>query len=276
MKHLKINDRIEIAYTDTGKGVPLVFIHGLASYGGIWRKNTNKLDSDFRCISIDLPGNGKSTKGDFPFSMFFYAETVVQFIHQLGLNEVAMCGHSMGGQIAQIIALRYPQLVKKLILAAPAGFEFFTAHDKLLFNQMMMLGNFIYADEYHLASTIRDGFSVIPDEVEEVINDLNEQLFSGKLSYYRSMVTGSINGMMNEQVYDFLPQIHCPVLVIFGENDKLIPNKLIHHTTTEKVARLGTAQLKQGTLHLMPNCGHFIQWEKAAEFNKLIKTFLRG
>ncbi|MBX7204420.1 MAG: alpha/beta hydrolase [Bacteroidia bacterium] len=274
MNQLNINDQIEIAYTDTGRGEPLVFIHGLASYGSVWQKNISRLKDSYRCIAIDLPGNGRSSKGDFPFSMFFYAESVVQFIQRLGLNEVNLCGHSMGGQIAQIIALRYPQLVKKLILAAPAGFEFFTAHDKLLFNQMMLLGNFIYADEYHLASTIRDGFSVIPDEAEGMINELNEQLFSGKLSYYRSMVTGSINGMMNEQVYDFLPQIHCPVLVIFGEKDKLIPNKLIHHTTTEKVARQGTAQLKQGTLHLIPNCGHFVQWEKADVFNRLATDFL--
>ncbi len=274
MKHLNINDQIAIAYTDTGKGDTLIFIHGLASYGSIWRKNIDVLSKNYRCIAIDLPGNGKSSKGDFPFSMFFYAESVVQFIQKLGLSEVYLCGHSMGGQIAQIIALRYPQLVKKLILAAPAGFEFFTTHDKLLFNQMMMLGNFVYADEYHLASTIRDGFSVIPDEAEGMINDLKEQLFSGKLSYYRAMVTGSINGMMNEQVYDFLPQIDCPVLVIFGEKDKLIPNKLIHHATTEKVARLGTAQLKQGTLHLLPNCGHFVQWEKADTFNQLVNDFL--
>jgi len=274
MKRIHIQPGLEIAFTDEGKGDPIIFIHGLASYGSVWHKNINKLKDNHRCIAVDLPGNGRSTKGDFPFSMFFYAESVVQFIQQLGLNEVNLCGHSMGGQIAQIIALRYPQLVKKLILAAPAGFEFFTAHDKLLFNQMMLLGNFIYADEYHLASTIRDGFSVIPDEAEGMINDLKEQLFSGKLSYYRTMVTGSINGMMNEQVYDFLPQLNCPVLVVFGEKDKLIPNKLIHHTTTQAIARQGTAQLKQGTLHLVPNCGHFVQWEKADVFNRLVTDFL--
>lgn len=274
MKRINIQPELEIAYTDEGKGDPIIFIHGLASYGSVWNKNISSLKDSNRCIAIDLPGNGRSTKGDFPFSMFFYAESVVQFIQRIGLTEVNLCGHSMGGQIAQIIALRYPQLVKKLILAAPAGFEFFTAHDKLLFNQMMLLGNFIYADEYHLASAIRDGFSVIPDEAEEMINDLKEQLFSGKLSYYRTMVTGSINGMMNEQVYDFLPQLNCPVLVIFGEKDKLIPNKLIHHTTTAAVARQGTAQLKQGTLHMIPHCGHFVQWEKADVFNRLVSDFL--
>ena len=275
MKRLNISDQIEIAYTDTGKGEPLVFIHGLASYGSIWRKNISSLSRDFRCISIDLPGNGKSSKGDFPFSMFFYAETVMQFIQKLGLSEVYLCGHSMGGQIAQIMALRYPLVVKKLILTAPAGFEFFNAHDKLMFNHMMMLGNFIYADEFHLASTIREGFSVVPPEAEEMIEELKQQLFSGKLSYYRNMITGSINGMMNEQVHEFLPQISCPVLVLFGEKDKLIPNKLIHHTTTAAVAKQGAAKLKNAQLHLLSHTGHFLQWEKAAEFNKLVKSFLQ-
>ena len=147
MKKASIAPNIEIAYTDSDKGKEtILFIHGLASYTGVWRENIPELSKNFRCIALDLPGNGHSSKGDFPFSMFFYAESVVKFLTHLGLTEVNICGHSMGGQIAQIIALRYPSLVKRLILAAPAGFEFYNNHDKIIVKNMMRLGNFIYSE----------------------------------------------------------------------------------------------------------------------------------
>lgn len=103
VKKLSIHDDMEMAYMDEGKGSQtVVFIHGLANYAAAWRYQLTALRQNWRCIAVDLPGNALSSHGDFPYSMFFYAESVKQFIDKLGLQEVVLCGHSMGGQVAMI------------------------------------------------------------------------------------------------------------------------------------------------------------------------------
>ena len=123
-----------IAYLDEGKGErTLVFIHGLANYALVWKKNIEYLSQYYRCIAIDLPGNGLSDKNPHPFSIKFFAESVNNFIAALGLTNVTIVGHSMGGQVAMTTAINYPTCADALVLCAPAGFEEFSAMDKTLY-----------------------------------------------------------------------------------------------------------------------------------------------
>ena len=80
----EIDQGIEIAYMDQGEGpYTLLFIHGLGSYAPAWNKNIRDLSEKYRCIALDLPGYGQSEKGDFAFSMAFFAEAVEEFIDSL-------------------------------------------------------------------------------------------------------------------------------------------------------------------------------------------------
>ncbi|HCT70495.1 MAG TPA: hypothetical protein DF409_05015, partial [Bacteroidales bacterium] len=128
----------EIAYVDEGKGEKvIIFIHGLGSYLPAWVKNIEGLKSGYRCIAIDLPGYGKSSKQPHSGKMSYYAEVVEEFAGKLGLGKVILAGHSMGGQIAMVAALNYPGMVEGLILIAPAGFERFTDGQKQWFRNVM-------------------------------------------------------------------------------------------------------------------------------------------
>ena len=119
VKTIKVKGNISVAYTDEGKGTNLGFIHGLASYLPAWKKNTAVLKDSYRCIALDLPGYGKSDKGNYEVSMEFYADVVAEFCSQLKLSQVVLVGHSMGGQVAISAALKYPELVARLVLIAP-------------------------------------------------------------------------------------------------------------------------------------------------------------
>ena len=130
VQFLQLNNEIEIAFTDEGKGEVLLFIHGLASYLPAWNKNINELKSQYRCIAIDLPGFGKSSKPNAPISMEFYAEIIKDFCQKMKLNQVTLVGHSMGAQISLTAALKYPKLIKQMILFAPAGLETFNKGQK--------------------------------------------------------------------------------------------------------------------------------------------------
>jgi pimeloyl-ACP methyl ester carboxylesterase len=276
VKKLTISNDIEMAYMDEGSGDnTLVFIHGLANYAAAWKFQLAELSKTYRCIALDLPGNGQSSKGEYPYSMFFYAESVKLFLEKLGIQHAILCGHSMGGQVAMIMALRYPQMVEKLVLIAPAGIERFSGTDILFMQAMLNLGDFLYADELHLESAIRDSFETQSPEMPLMIAEIKKLMNNQPLRQWRQMTLQSIQGMLNEQVHAFLTDIKQPVLVIFGTKDRLIPNKLWHpHLTVESLAIQAEGLFDQATMALIDGGGHFVHVEFSTEVNKKISNFI--
>lgn len=274
-QYIDLPNNVKVAYIDQGKGSQtLLFVHGLANYAMVWKKNIATLEKHYRCIAIDLPGNGLSDRHQHHFTMQFFADVVAHFIEELNLTNVCIVGHSMGGQIAMTSLLRHPNIAKKLVLLAPAGFEVFTAMDKTLYYSTIHLMDFLSSEENSLRTTIESSFYNQHKQGEEVISELIELMRGYKMGYYRRMIESCIKAMLEEPVLPKLATIELPTLIVFGKNDALIPNKLLHHTTTETIAQQGAAKLKNSTLTLLPQAGHFLQWEKPDEINELIKGFV--
>ena len=264
-----------IAYIDEGSGDrTLLFIHGLANYALVWRKNIDYLRQYYRCIAIDLPGNGLSDQNEHPFSMRFFADSVADLIKALDLKKVTLVGHSMGGQIAMTTVLHHPTCADSLVLCAPAGFEVFTALDKTMYNSTLRLFDFISSDEMSLRSAIENSFYRHHKQGESVIAELTSLMKTYKLNYYRKMMEACVNGMMNEPVSDQFHLIKQRTLIQFGSHDALIPNKLIHNTSTNKLAKDAAAKFPNGKLKMIADAGHFVQWEKPEEVNRNIILFL--
>ncbi|MES2703309.1 MAG: alpha/beta hydrolase [Bacteroidota bacterium] len=274
--YLALPGNCNIAYADEGAGPgTLLFIHGLANYLPVWRKNIDELRKHYRCIAIDLPGSGLSDQKEHPYGVAFFADTVYQFISAMRLTNVCIVGHSMGGQIAMATVLRYPLCAARMVLCAPAGFERFTALDKTLYYSTLRMFDFMSSDEHSLRSTIENSFYRNSSQGEPMVRELIALMKTYKTSYYRKMIEACIKGMLEEPVYDALHTIQQPTLVIFGRQDALIPNKLLHHTTTEKLAAEAVKKMPHAALLVLPDCGHFVQWEKAAEVNQYIHAFMQ-
>ena len=271
-----IHQDIKIAYMDEGRGPQtLLFIHGLANYAPVWKFQMAELSKSNRCIALDLPGNGYSSRGNYPYTVFFYAECVVRFMEKMDLKNVVLVGHSMGGQIALIIALRYPHLVDKLLLVAPAGLEYFAAHEVLMMNGMLSMGTLFYADEFHLESAIRQSFFSTQNESAKIIDELKTLMNAHSLKQWRDMSLASIKGMLQEQVQQFLPNITTPTKIVFGEKDALIPNTLVHFGETPlSIAKKGAALLPNASYNLIPKAGHFVQLERPDEVNTIMADFV--
>jgi pimeloyl-ACP methyl ester carboxylesterase len=275
--HIDLPGNCNIAYMDEGKGdQTLLFIHGLANYAPVWKKNIDYLRQFYRCIAIDLPGNGLSAQHDYKFSMRFFADSVYNFIQALKLNDLCIVGHSMGGQVTMTTALLFPGCADKLVLCAPAGFEAFSALDKQLYYGTMHMSDFLGSEESILRQTIENSFYRGHTQGEGVIKELVEIMKTYKSGYYRKMVEACIKGMLEEPVNDNLHLIKQPTLILFGEQDALIPNRLLHHTTPKRMAEEGAKKIPNAVLQLLPECGHFIQWEKPEDVNRNIVLFLEG
>jgi len=267
----------KVAYIDEGSGErTLLFIHGLANYLPVWKKNIDELKKYYRCIAIDLPGNGLSDQNKHSFGMKFFAESVHNFINALKLKDLCIVGHSMGGQIAMTTVLNHPGCAESLVLCAPAGFEQFSVMEKTMYYSSIHLLDFISSDENSLRTAIQNSFYRNSAQGDVIVKELVGIMKTYKLNYYKKMVEACIKGMMEEPVYNRLNRLQMPALVLFGKNDALIPNKLLHHTTTEKVAADAVGKMHDGHLIMIPNCGHFIQWEKAEDVNRSMILFLEN
>ena len=266
----------KISYIDEGAGKQtILFIHGLANYALVWSKNIDYLRAHYRCIAIDLPGNGLSDGGDLPYSISFFADAISEFIRTLQLENVVLAGHSMGGQIALTTLLNHPDLTEQVVLCSPAGFETFSAFEIGLYKNSMNFFDLFTSEENSLKQIIQHSFYHRSNHAEKIANDLVQLMRLQPIKEYRKMVDACIHGMLHEPVFDKLHSIKQKALILFGENDELIPNKLLHHTTTKKIAEQGASRFTSAELHMISQCGHFVQWEKADKTNQLIHAFLK-
>lgn len=258
---------------DEGSGTQtFVFIHGLANYAPVWKHQISGLKDVARCIAIDLPGNGLSPQGDYPYGVFFYAECVKLFCDALNLGNVTLVGHSMGGQIGIMLALRYSGRFEHLALIAPAGIEHFSTLDVLMMQNMLNIGEFMYSDEFHIRQAINESFYTQAAEKNKIISDLTDLLKSSNVSHWRKMAKSCIDSMLNQQVSGFLSEITLPTTLIFGQKDALIPNKLLHPALSiNSLVRHAEAMIPYVKCFELKNAGHFVHIEKAEEVNEILR-----
>ena len=277
-KLVKLKDNLILAYADEGenKNQAVVFIHGLASYMPAWGKNIPILKNHFRCIPIDLPGYGKSSKKNYSVSMDFYADTIIDFLDKLKLEQVTLAGHSMGGHISIFTALKYPDRIGKLILVSPAGFETFKDSESQILKDFMTVDLLLNNSVEQLKQNVLINFYKMPEDAKFMIEDRIAIKDAKDFKLYSLAVVKSLHAMLDHPVFDNLKLIKQPTLVLFGENDSLIPNQELHkNLTTKLVAESGVGEINNCKLVMIPKCGHFLQFEKPNEFNRAVEEFLK-
>ena len=274
-KKLELEENLTIAYMDEGSGDPIIFIHGLGSYGPAWKNTIAGLSDSYRCIIIDLPGYGKSSKGNYEGSMTYYADVVKRIADKLNIKKVTLAGHSMGGQISILAALAYPDLINNLLLFSPAGFETFTPGQKEWFREVLTPRGVALTPVDVLISNVGYNFYDFPKDAQFMINDRIAMRTAEGFDLYCHQIVKSINGMVDEPVFDYLKDLKVPTLVIFGSQDNLIPNRFLNPGKTFQVAQKGVEQIPNCRLEMINKAGHFVHFEKANEVNAIVKEFLK-
>ena len=266
-----------IAYTDEGKGDnTIILIHGLGSYLRAWEKNIGELSKNNRVIAIDLPGYGKSSKEPHTGMMTFYAGIVNELVKELKLNKVVIGGHSMGGQIGMTTYLKYPQIVKGLVLAAPAGFERFTKGQKQWFRDVMTVDGVRLTTPEGIQNNLASNFYRVPKDADFMVSERMEMRSADDFIPYCYAVVQSVHGMVDNPVIDYLQDIKVPTLILFGENDNLIPNRYLNPGRTVEIAKYGASKIHNSKLVMIPKTGHFLMFEKPEVFNKETIDFIKS
>jgi len=107
---------IQIAYTDEGQGLPILFLHDFPLSRGTWSKQVDEFKTRFRVIAPDLPGFGESEAAYGPSSMNSLAEDLHALLEHLVTGPVILAGHAMGGLVALAFASAFPRFLRGLVL----------------------------------------------------------------------------------------------------------------------------------------------------------------
>lgn len=269
-------DNPKISYIDQGSGEQtIILVHGLASNAGFWRYNIPELSKKYRVIAVDLPGYGKSQKGDYAYSMSFYADQIQKLIEELKLKNVVYVGHSMGGQIGIKLAIKFPELLNKLILASPAGFEEFQQGEGDWLRSVMTMKFIKSTTEEGVRRNLSNNFYSWDDKWEWMVEERVRMRKASDFDEFTYTVVRCVNGMLDEPTFDKLNLIKTPTLVIYGKYDGLIPNPYLNPGFTSDVFENGAKNMENVKLIELDNTGHMIQIEKADEFNQAVLDFLK-
>ncbi|MEP0986235.1 alpha/beta hydrolase [Ekhidna sp.] len=277
-KKVSIFDDIEIAYLDEGApdAPAIVMVHGLGGYIKNWYPTSEGLSDEYRCIVLDLPGYGMSTLRDFDEEdyMDFFARSLDAFVKKLELDNVILMGHSMGGQVSIVTALKNPQWLGRLILAAPAGFETFTEEEASTLTQFSSAAVLMSHTEDQIRAAYKINFVNMPPLAEEMIQDRIKAKEAPWFKDYAKVREMGVKGMLSHPVFAELDQIKVPTYVLFGEKDFLIPNRYLHAgMTTQQVAEVGN-KIPNVKIKMIEAAGHMLQMDNPAGFNRAVKQML--
>lgn len=266
-----------MAYIEEGKGETLLFIHGLGGNISHWLKQVQSLHDQYRCVAVDLPGYGHSDS--LPVqgknnTLMFYAAEIAAFIQQKLHGKVTLVGHSMGGQIAMITALHYPANVKRLVLAAPAGLESFTPTESRTMIQYTPASFFQQQSETVIRANYARNFYQASVDMDRLIQDRLQIRACPQFTSYCEAISAGVRGMLNHPARDSLVQLQMPTLVVFGQNDALIPNKVFHPALTVEAVAQEANRIPRVSIEFISSAGHLLQVERANDFDQLLRKFL--
>jgi len=202
-----------------GSGQPLLLIHGWGMHGGVWTDVAQKLASDFRVLSVDLPGFGASAP--LPLTNL---DALVQALSQQFSEPLDVLGWSLGGQVALHWAQREPAKVQRLVLVTST--PCFAEREDWLFGMAgAVLAKFTAELEQNHAATLRRFIALQlrgSENERELLAQLRERLFS-RGEPDMGALRGGLEILRDADLRAGLPQIAQPTLLIAGERDKLTP-----------------------------------------------------
>jgi len=254
------------ALVDQGDGEAVVLIHGITTYSFIWRKILPLLPADKRVIAYDLLGCGGSDMPlDVDYSLSGHAERLVSMLHKMGLERVHLAGHDVGGGVAQIFAVRYPEMVIDLCLINSVAYNYWPVQP-IKSMQIPIVRDFAMAalDKGALGLIVRRGLyrkDLLDDELLELFKAPLQSSIGRKafLHFARCLDNHNLT-----EIADNLQNIKFPVLVIRGEADAYL---------SEEISLRLKREIPNCRLLRIATAGHFIQEDEPQQVATALVLF---
>lgn len=250
---------IGLNYVDRGDGPAVLLIHGVGADLESWDGVLAGLSDRRRYVRFDLRGHGLSKRTPGPYSLDGFAKDALALLDHLQIERAAIVGFSLGGLIAQAIALNHPNRLNSLTLVSTVGGrtpeEQACADERVeILAQKGALG--------HLANAVDRWFT--PDFVAanpEVLEARRQKSLNNDPDCY----VAAYRVLARNDLGDRLGSIKSPTLIMTGENDI---------GSSPRMARFMHDQIRGSELRILPHLKHSILLEAPGQVATLIDTFL--
>ncbi|MFD3001574.1 alpha/beta fold hydrolase [Pontibacter toksunensis] len=292
VKYLPVSvegEQYRMAYMDVppAKKVPnppaVMLLHGKNFFGAYWGQTIKYLsENGYRVIVPDQIGFGKSEKPEIYYSFHQLAENTKQLLQHLGVQQVAVVGHSMGGMLATRFALLYPEMTTKLVLENPIGLE-----DYRLFVPYKNLEELYQAELKRTEEGIRDYHKTYYTSWKPAYDEWVEVPAAqiGHPDYPKVAQASALTYAMIYQqpvVYEF-DQLQVPTLLVIGQEDRTIVGKGFIKDKQKLQTHGQYPQLGKKTAQSIPNAklvelqgvGHIPHIAATSRFHEALLTFLK-
>ncbi|MDA7552262.1 alpha/beta hydrolase [Candidatus Pelagibacter sp.] len=248
----------DIYIGDTGKGFPLVLVHGFLGSSEMWKPQIEFFKSNYRVITPDLPGFGNSNNAQSCDSIKLMAQMMNNFLKEKRLENFFLLGHSMGGMIVQEMTKFLSDKITKLILygTGPIG---------------NIPGRFETIDQSR-EKLKKQGLKITSKEIAKTwfVKGDNSKYFdlcthAGNLTSLKA-ADDALIAMKNWNGLDNLKTIKNDTLIIWGDQDMAYKYDQI---------KILSENIKNSNLKIFKGCSHNVHLEKPDEFNKCISEYFK-
>lgn len=253
---------VDMFYVVSGSGPPVLWIQGLGAEHTAWSAQIARFNTEYRCIAPDSRDVGRSARATTPYTLRDVAADYADLLRRLDAAPAHIVGLSLGGAVAQHLALDYPELVRSLTLVSTFACQ--GARQR----ELLLAWREIYARVapvtfYRQANVwlFSDRFFERPRNVENVLRYVAESPYIQEPAAFARQV----DAVLAHDTRERLPALRVPTLVVVGERDILAPPPL---------ARELAAAIPGARLEIMPDAPHSLNLERQIEFNRLVRAFL--
>ena len=254
---------ININYEEYGSGEPLLLIMGLSAPGAAWELHVNEYKKHFRCIVLDNRGAGESDKPPGDYTTELMASDSVNVMDSLGIDRFHINGISMGGAIAQQIAIANPSRVKSCVMTATWAFcgNYMKSVFEMMKNTRTVLSRDDFPKTFFLWLYSAKFYSENPQAIEEGIRGNATDPSPMPQLAFNSQAAACIN----HDTRGKLNKIVAPVLLTAGCKDIFVPiecSQYLHE------------QIKGSTLETFEGYAHTHHWEDLERYNRITTEFI--
>jgi pimeloyl-ACP methyl ester carboxylesterase len=267
MPTLQLTDA-EIYYEVHGRGRPMLFLSETACDGEVWKiYQVPEFSKDHQVIIHDYRGTGQSSKPSIDYTTQMFARDVVALMDHLKAEDAIVVGHSMGGRVAQLLALDYPGRVKKLVLASTGSHYPQTKGLPLkIIKEMIEWGYEKYERDHSILVGFTDEFvKEHPERVEYYLKVRMQNLCP--VEFY-------LRHLLARQGHDTsgrLKDIRQPTLILVGEDDRNMTSEVNHRMSSDILAN----GMPNSKLVVLQNERHSYFFANPDAAHKIIRDFIK-
>ncbi len=254
-----VNKGAKLYWREEGSGPPVLLIMGLSFTHDMWYRVTPGLAGEYRAILFDNRGIGLSDVPRGPYSMRRMASDARAVLDAAGVESAHVIGASMGGMIAQELALRYPERVRSLMLGCTSSSGLLGKWPQFRYAPRGWKGRSREEREHSLRALLYAD-TTMPERIEEDV-----RIRCGCAWCYKGVLS-QLAGILTWSAYRRLPGIRVPTLVVHGDQDRLVP---------PENGRVVASRIPGARFQLIRDAGHVLITDQPEACVEAIRGFLK-